>query len=309
MSLSTTELQLHCQEIRKLSQRKKGLVVLCEGNINEIKGRVERYRRLEIFPDANFYKACIPTWWTEKRPTFVPCGDRKDVIDSYFALVNTPASSDAETNTHQAQFFAIIDLDLQPHTFSDYTVADTEALYALYYQNGTCQAIGINQHGIFITGLIYKEAYFLIPDLQALFDNHLSRIFYQDQPLNLENLYHTMAQALADDKNLRTHFQRACNRLQHIATLDLSDIAALQESWRQAFLTADEPDKSQLIYALLTIHQVKDYWQAFNTKDTLPEARFKEQLTLAIGDFYARQPPESGHHLPCFFNALSAHNI
>ncbi|MDD5272415.1 MAG: hypothetical protein PHU14_06805 [Methylovulum sp.] len=308
MSLSPTELHLHCQEIIKLSQRKKGIIILCEGNINEIKGRVERYRRLEIFPDANFYKACIPIWWTEKRPTFVPCGDRKDVIDTYFSLVDAANNSDIPSGIDKNKFFAIIDLDLQPHAFSNYVVTDTEALYSLYYQNGKFQPIGINQHSIFITGLIYKEAYFLVPDLQPLFDHHFT-VFYNDQPLNLDGLYQIMAQALSDDNNLCTHFPRACGRLNHLATLDFTNVATLQESWLQTFLSANEPEKSQLIYALLTIHQVKDYWKAFTPKDTIPEARFKEQLTLAIGGFYSRQPLDSEHHLPCFFKTLSTHTL
>lgn len=302
MSLSETELQLHCQAIIDLSQRKHGIFILCEGNINEIKGRVEQYRRLETFPDANFYKACIPTWWPGKRPSFVPCGDRKDVIDTYFKL--------CELDFDRAKIFALIDLDLQPYSFANYVVSDTEALFSLYYQNGKLQAIDVQTIGIFITGLIYKEAYFLIPELQTVFDNYPTPIFFDDAPLNLISLYQTMAAALSADSNLNTNFQRACLRINYLATLNLSNLPALQSSWLQNFRAADELEEQQLVYALLTIHQVKQYWKAFKPSDnTIPQSRFEEQLTLAIGQFYAHQPRESEHHLPSFFNMLSTNSI
>ncbi len=298
MSLSETELQLHCQAIIDLSQRKHGIIILCEGNINEIKGRVEQYRRLETFPDANFYKACIPTWWQGKRPTFVPCGDRKDVIDTYFKL--------CDLGFDRTKIFAIIDLDLQPYPFENYVVSDTEALFSLYYQKGKLQSIDAQKIGIFITGFIYKEAYFLIPDLQAVFDDYPIPLLFNDVPLNLLKLYQTMATALSTDNNLNANFQRACDRINYLATLDFSSLTALQNSWLQTFSTANELEKRQLIYALLTIHQVKQYWKAFKPSDNaIPLPRFEEQLTLAIGQFYARQPRASDHHLPSFFNILS----
>ena len=64
MSLSVEELEIHCNAIVTLAKLSHRIIILCEGNINAIKGRVHLYRRLEIFPDANFYKDCIPEWWT-----------------------------------------------------------------------------------------------------------------------------------------------------------------------------------------------------------------------------------------------------
>jgi len=296
MSLSAAELEAHCQAIIDLSQRKCSLIVLCEGNIHKIKGRIEKYRRLEIFPDADFYKACVPIWWTGKRPTFVPCGDRKDVIDTFFAL--------RKLGFDQKRLFAIIDLDLQPHPLADYVAADTEALFALCYRNGKFQKTATQQPGLFITGLIYKEAYFLVPDLQTLFDNYSTSILFDGNQLNLPNLYRIMANALPTDNNLSANFQRACARIRHLETLDYSNPTALQQSWPKAFDEASESKQEELVYALLCIHQVKEYWQKFTPVDTIPKQRFEEQLTLAIGQFYAQQPQGSEHHIPCFFAAM-----
>lgn len=299
MSLSAEELQHHCQTIINSSKISNKIIILCEGNINGIKGRVHLYRKLEEFPDANFYKACIPTWWTEKRPAFVPCGDRKDVIDTYFAL--------QKLGINQEKLFAIIDLDLHLHYFDNYLVEDTEQLFYIFYKEGKFQQPENSKHSIFITGLIYKEAYFLIPDLQTVFDSYGTPVFFNDNLANLENIYQTMAQSLSDDGNLKDseRFQRACNRVKHLNQLDFTTISTLQESWLEAFYSVDKLEKQQLIYALLTIHQVKDYWKALKPKDNdMNEERFKEQLTLAIGNFYAKLDRHSEHHLPSFFNAL-----
>jgi hypothetical protein len=81
----------------------------------------------------------------------------------------------------------------------------------------------------------------------------------------------------------------------------------LQHCWLKAFNLATSEQKIQLIYGLLNIHQVKDYWKTIKSNENeILEERFKEQLTLAIGNFYAKLDRHSEHHLPSFFNALSA---
>jgi hypothetical protein len=114
-----------------------------------------------------------------------------------------------------------------------------------------------------------------------------------------------MAESLLEDANLRQHFQRACNRINYLDSLDFTDISALQNSWLNTFNSANNTEKKQLIYALLTIHQVKHYWKTLKpTNNDIMQERFAEQLTLAIGRFYSAQPQTSELHLPSFFNAL-----
>jgi hypothetical protein len=301
MSLSAAELQQHCQAIISLSKISHRMIILCEGDINAIKGRVHLYRRMETLPDANFYKACIPQWWTEKKPIFVPCGDKEDVLNTYFAL--------RETYQNKIyKLFAIIDLDLQPaKKLKNYPIADTEQLFNTLYQKNITQLENIKQNPIFITGLIYKEAYFFTPDLQTLFDNYTHPILFNEQPIQLNSLYQLMLNSLSTDKNIGANFKTVCNRINYLNELDFTNIDTLQQSWLNAFNLADEEQKTQLIHALLSIHQVKDYWKAIKSNENeIIEERFKEQLTLAIGNFYATLDRHSEHHLPSFFNALSA---
>ncbi len=298
MSLSPEELQLHCEAIITLSKLTYRIVILCEGNINDIKGRVHLYRRLEIFPDANFYKACIPEWWTEKRPTFVPCGDKTDVLNTYFEL--------KKLNFNEGKLFAIIDLDLQPaKVLENYPVENTEQLFNALYQENKPQLDNIKQHPIFITGLIYKEAYFFVPELKETFENYSLEILFDDLPFDLNAVYEKMGASFGMDKNLENNYSIAKQRISYLTQLDLTNITTLQSSWIEVFNLAQAEEKTALIYALLSIHQIKDYWKLIKSDSEISEARFKEQLTLSIGSFYAKQPRESPHHLPSFFNALS----
>lgn len=312
MSLSEDQLQQHCLTIIRSRRIKNKIVVLCEGGDQQLlkqRPSASAYRQLEKFPDANFYIASIPKWWQGGRPELFVCGDKEDVINTYFLLRDMHEENRDDSYLGKDKLFAIRDLDLQPaRQLKNYSVSDTEELFNMLYQKNKPHLENFKQHTIFITGLIYKEAYFLVPDLQSLFDHYPAGIVVDGKPLSLESLYQTMAGALDTDENLSKNFQQACARISHLKNLNCSNLSALQQSWSQAFQSANEPEKSQLIYALLTIHQVKTYWKSFKPKDNVPQQRFEEQLTLAIGRFYAQQPRESEHHLPSFFNMLSVNN-
>ncbi|MFB2938524.1 hypothetical protein ACE1B6_25020 [Aerosakkonemataceae cyanobacterium BLCC-F154] len=91
MSFDPAQLKRHCEIIIQSRRIKNKIVVLCEGEggIKDNRYRLspQTYARMEQMPDANFYKACVPRWWSQYKPEFFNCGDRKDVIDTYFALL------------------------------------------------------------------------------------------------------------------------------------------------------------------------------------------------------------------------------
>ncbi len=64
-------------------------------------------------PDSNFYNACVPHWWSQYRPQFFNCGDRKDVIDTYFALSELHAKDSTNSYLEPNRLFALVDLDIQ----------------------------------------------------------------------------------------------------------------------------------------------------------------------------------------------------
>ena len=89
--------------------------MLCEGDISKNQGRLspQLYKRMEQMPDSNFYKACVPHWWSQHRPQFFNCGDRKDVIDTYFALSELHAKDSTNSYLEPNRLFALVDLDIQ----------------------------------------------------------------------------------------------------------------------------------------------------------------------------------------------------
>ena len=113
MGLSSEELQQHCQQILKQSRIKNKIVILCEGlrsNQNQGRPSPQSYKRMEQLPDANFYNACVPNSWKQYRPQFFNCGDRKDVIDTYFNLLELHNKDISNSYLNPEKLFAIVDL-------------------------------------------------------------------------------------------------------------------------------------------------------------------------------------------------------
>lgn len=314
MSFSEEQLQNHCKIIMQSRRIQGKIVILCEGGNTDVltqRPSPSAYRQLEKLPDASFYKACVPQWWQTARPEFFNCGDKENVLQTYFKLHEMHENERNDSYLNKDKLFAIIDLDLQPaKILNNYPINNTEELFKTLYQKNELQADKIMPHSIFITGLIYKEAYFLVPDLQTVFDNFSMTAHFNNEVLQLEKLYLLMINSLIDDKNLGANFLQACNRINYIEPLDTTDINSLQQSCLQLFNRANAIERNQLIHALLSIHQVKDnYWKIIKLENTeFLEQRFKEQLILAIGQFYSKQPQNSPHHFPKFFQHLSQHN-
>jgi hypothetical protein len=262
-------------------------------------------------PDANFYTDCIPRWWSQKRPIFLNCGDRKDVIDTYFTLLTLHEQDSTSLYLNPNRLFAMIDLDLQLQKIDNYLFKDTEAIFRNLYEKSQVKEQNAAQHRIWITGLIHKEAYFLTPELQSVFDDYPNSPYYKDQEnvASLTNIYSDMADAISSDKDLQLNVKRALDRINHCSGLDCTelDLDKFQDSWKHQFQnTTDATQKHELIIALLTIKKAKEYW-----KQIIPpadwsgnEENFREQLASEIGKFYSKQSSDVKSHIPFFFKTL-----
>ncbi len=311
MSLNPKELKEHCEIILKSREIKNRIVVLCEGKIPEIQGRKspQSYKAMKYTHDAKFYKDCIPTWWREKRPEFFNCGDRKDVIDTYFTLLTLHEQDSTNSYLDPNRLFAMIDLDLQVQPIDNYIFTDTEAIFCNLYEKSQVQKQNAAQHRIWITGLIHKEAYFLTPELQSLFDDYPHSPTYQENLASLTNIYSDMADGISSDKDLQFNLRRAFDRINHCSGLDCTelDIGKLQDSWKHQFQnTTDAAQKHELILALLTIKKAKNYWKQIKPPGDWSgdEKNFREQLLSEICGFYSRQSSDVKCHIPFFFKAL-----
>ncbi|MEG3878559.1 hypothetical protein QT972_14355 [Microcoleus sp. herbarium7] len=311
MSLSSEQLKKHCEVILQSRRIKNKIVVLCEGVTPKIQGREspQSYKNMEQMPDANFYKACVPTWWKQKLPEFFNCGDRKDVLDTYLTLLTLHQQDSANSYLDCDRLFAMIDLDLQLQKIDNYIFTDTEAIFCNLYEKSEVQEQNVAQHRIWITGLIHKEAYFLTPELQSLFENYPNSPMYQENRVSLTNIYSDMADGISSDRDLQFNVKRAFDRINHCSGLDCAelDLDKFQDSWKHQFQnTTDATQKHELIVALLTIKKAKDYWHQIKpSRDWSRDDRvFREQLSLEIGRFYSKQSSDVKCHIPFFFKTL-----
>ena len=314
MSLSPEQLKKHCEAILQSRRIQNKIVVLCEGKIPDIQGTrsPQAYKKMEEMPDANFYKACVPTWWREKLPQFFNCGDRKDVIDTYFTLLTLHEQDSTSLYLDPNRLFAMIDLDLEVKTIDNYIFTDTEAIFHNLYEKSQVKEQNAAQYRIWITGLIHKEAYFLTPELQSVFDDYPNAPIYKENLASLTNIYSDMADAISSDSDLQANLanvKRAFDRISYCSGLDCTqlDLDKFQDSWKHQFKsTKDVTRKHELIIALLTIKKAKDYW-----KQIMPppdwsgnEKNFREQLSLKIGEFYSQQNSDVKCHIPFFIKTL-----
>ncbi|WP_293149452.1 MULTISPECIES: hypothetical protein [unclassified Microcoleus] len=316
MSLNTEQLKEHCKMILESRRIKNKIVVLCEGVISTIDGikSPQAYKNMEKMPDANFYNACVPKWWTQQRPQFFNCGDRATVINTYLNLLTLHEQDTTNSYLDPDRLFAMIDLDLHLQEIDNYSFPDTEAIFCNLYEKSQVKAQNAKQHRIWITGLIHKEAYFITPELQSIFDDYPNSPMYQDNPVQLNSIYMDMGDKISSDPDLKNNLniQRSLQRINHC--LNCTDLDKLQDSWKTEFQnTSDETRKHQLIRALLTIKKVKnekqpehDYWEKIKPAGDFSrgERVFREQLSLKIGEFYSHQSSDVNCHIPFFFKTL-----
>jgi hypothetical protein len=295
MSLTTDELENHVKNIMSSKRIKYKAVILCEGDISSVKNvglNPTMYRKLERKPDADFYKACLPEYMRKNNaPQFFNCGGRSDVIKVYSQLkalhANNPKNSYLDIN----KLFAIIDLDIQPANIDNYSFQDTEEIFYNLYNALEINHNDIDNHLIFITGLIHKEAYFLRPVLTELFANYKNRLLYANEPFSLTKIYADIIAEIDKDKDLITHFESVCNRI-NFSKLNCSTVTDLKNAFFHQFHHGID---DRFISTLFLIRKVKPYWEKINTHENITAEKLTEQLALEIAKFYADKDDENFH--------------
>jgi len=312
MGLSAEELEQHCQQILEDRRIKDKIVVLCEGEIKDVDGRrtPQAYKRMEQMPDANFYKKCVPKFWNDKpRPQFFNCGNRKDVVDTYCKLRQLNDTQESYINIEK--LFALVDLDIQLHKINNYHYSDTEQIFNALYKETQTRKQAASKHFIWVTGLIHKEAYFITPDIQSVFNDSLLDPQYENDLILLEKLYLKMCHEIIKDLDLKNNYTQVINRIDYCEYLDCCDIEILITSWenefKQAIIAVDEQRIRELVFLLLTIRKAKEYWNQIEPASYWSSGteRFREQLSLEIGEFYSKQDWNNpDNHIAFFFKTL-----
>lgn len=307
MSLNSEELDRHCHNILNSRRALSKIVILCEGQIpSKTRRSPQAYGRMEQMPDSNFYKACIPHWWKQSKPEFFNCGDRTNVINTYFRLIELN-KTEQPTYLDSNKLFAIIDLDSnQAKLQTDYPFVSTEAIYYDLYQQHEINRDRIDNHRIWVTGLIHKEAYFLLPELQEFFNNEWQlEPQYKSKSVILNDIYKDMVNDIVGDRDLGQNFQNTVKRIEHDTSLDCTTVETLQKTFQSELSSRSEI--SMLIRSLFAVKRVKPYWKQIDSPDhwTSSISNFYDQLSLQIARFYSYQTDDSYNHLSCLFLRLN----
>ncbi|MDM8558721.1 hypothetical protein [Candidatus Parabeggiatoa sp. HSG14] len=307
MSLTADELNTHIENIMRLRSVKNKAVVLCEGDVNEVKNfkkNPSKYGSLEKLPDANFYKACLPKSMKQlsvPTPVFFNCGDRGNVIKAYLRLKELHAENQNDGYLDINKLFAIIDLDIQTAKVDKYQFENTEEIFKNLYNELKINVDETDSHTIFTTGLIHKEAYFLLPHLEPIFDRdyHL----YKNEKLDLHKIYSDIIEEITEDKDLEQNFNIACNRI-GFSELNYTNINELKESFSEKFTRNLD---YKLIGTLFLIRKVKPYWENIHTIESRPKEHLSEKelerLSLKIAEFYSEQD-DKDFHLTAIFKSI-----
>ncbi len=313
MSLKDQEIDHLCTMIMKRRSNRNKIVVLCEGDPNPIEIHTpQQYSRLENFPDANFYKAAIPSWWRERIPNFYNCGGRSTVLQVYARLLQIHEDLSTESYLDPTKLYAIIDLDNQPCDLSEISSSlnSSEDLHRALHNGNELLAEALAQHRIWITGWVHKESYFFDPDLQDLYNDY--KLLFDENPLVLNDLYHRMIDDMDGDQDLAKHCDCAIGRIKLHLLENIAQLSDFKSIWEQG--SYDPKRRPSLISALLAIKKAKHYWEEKLTVDpqeiSISRSAYLDTVMLQIAKFYADQCPKDDpqdlprYHIPQMIRCL-----
>jgi len=318
MPLSPEQREEFCRKILHLRRIKGCIVVLCEGDVAYIEVHTpQQMRKLESLPDANFWRAAIPQWWRNKKPVFIPCGDRNSVLQTFRRLKEIHEQDRENSYLSPEKLFALADLDIQSADLSEISqhFQNTEELYHKMYEGFIVNQKVITDEHIILTGWIHKEAYFLEPDLQSLFDSSDYQLTFYGDKLQLDEIYKEMAANIPEEGDIRNHYAVVQTRIKKLMEWKTGSPLQLAELYMDEFgNTANNyAEKRKLTESLFTIKKAKPCWRKISISHTWQESSeesLRDALVLEIGRFWsekckAEQDGESVfYHMPQWFQIL-----
>ena len=304
MSLNEVEIEEFAENILRSRRIKNNIVFLCEGDPQIVKNvglNPSMYKRLEQKPDADFYKQCLPEQIRRhKAPRFFPCGSRDDVINIFFKVKELHEDNPDDSYLDPDKLFAIVDLDIQNKKIDNYHFSCTEEIFTDLYKSLKVDPEKIENHIIFTTGLVHKEAYFLLPELQeTVFTEYNNPLTYNGNPLELRDIYKDIINDFDTDQDLTNNFTSACQRL-YSSRLNLDCLEDLKSSFLNEINTSIDFES---IANLFLVRKAKPYWEKIESEDSIDKISLREQLYLEIATYYS-QKDDPNFHLTAIFKSI-----
>lgn len=311
--------------ILRSPQIKNKIVVLVEGDLPPERRRLspQEYAKLERLPDANFYKACVPRRWQSFRiPVFFNCGGRAEVLYAYESLLRKHARAPRDSYLSPEKLYALVDLDVQVKDLPEgHRYKTTEIVHEDLYFDGTLRNPINDDHRIWVTALVHKEAFFVMPGISDCLLEGV-RPFWNDKPLDVREVHAELARTLAQVNDISNNFDTVKARLSRYVAgtrLACTDAACLGQSWLDQAQSANGDDYEALARALLSVAKAKTIWEQIQpdpaydaqasttlTPEDVEKLRkirgenFRDDLALKIGAVISNMAP-STHPLAGFF--------
>jgi len=303
------------------------VIVLCEGkitgsyadiNLQQSGKRFTRSVKAAKQHDSHFYNKCKPDWWNTsgiKYPEFINAGSRSEVLETFFTLIDLCSEYPQNSNLDPEKLFALVDLDIQSQSLKTNqaynlynTFQEVEEIFKKLYNQGKFEYSPDYKNHILVTGLIHKEAYFVLSELQDLLIEYKAQ--YNGNQLNLDALYSEIAIDSNHTKDLAKHFNHITQRLRQYPSLDCTNLPSLQTSWLSNYQNAN--DRSTWINALFLFKKAKPYWEKIYSTDIPNTHIFHDQLCDVISQFYRTRFRNKDDvigelpidHIPCLFRTI-----
>lgn len=289
------------------------VVVLCEGDRLMFDGEhapsPQMYSRLENTPDSSFYQACVPRRWCGRRiPRFFNCGGRADVLYTFTALREAHLADPAGSYLDPNRLYAIVDVDLQAEDMPvehRHLWPTTEDVHAALYQDGALKPNIDDRHRIWVTALIHKEAFFVLPEVSAALEGDSP--FFRGAALDLRAFHLAVAERLTMDVDVAQRLDLVKSRLLRFAvghSLACENGDALRASWQAMAAQASHDEYRALVRALFAVAKVKPLWSELlpdpHHGRTIPAENFREGVALKVARSIAEFEPNE-HPLASFF--------
>ena len=293
MQLLEDEAWNHAIKIAESSRTRNKAVILCEGEVqNETSRRSpSSYSFKEKAPDSKFYKDCLPSLYKRKHcPVFVNCGGRSDVIKTFQALyeiLSDPESSDSYY-LELDNLFAIVDLDLSPGAIEGYLHRDTEEIFKSLYSDSFIMEGPTSDHKVFTTGLIHREAYFVLPQLQEVYDDFELKesVRFQQLPIDLTQVYYAALSHISENKGLEENYEFIRNRLSRFRKELPENYLDLKSFCNEEFLIAGN---RFIPTEMLLFSNIKEcFWKQLEFPEENESRCIEDQLEMEIATFFSK---------------------